>query len=100
MAFPFSHTVQILRMSSGVIFTFMHLADAFIQHNLHCIQDIFYLFNCFISYWTHDLGIDTLLCLSNSKAVAYTVYVINAKANWNGNYSNQHTQLNWPANGL
>ncbi len=76
MAFSFSHTVQILRINSGIIFTFMHLADAFIQSNLHCIQDIVCFFLSVIGFpgnWTHDLGIVTLLCLSNRKAVAYTV---------------------------
>ncbi len=30
----------------GIIFTFMHLADAFIQSNLQCIQDIQFLSVC------------------------------------------------------
>ncbi len=37
-------------------FTFMHLADAFIQSNLQCIQVIIFLSVCvFPGNWTHNL---------------------------------------------
>ncbi len=37
-------------------FTFMHLADAFIQCNLQCIQAIIFLSVCvFLGNWTHNL---------------------------------------------
>ncbi len=37
-------------------FTFMHLADAFIQSDLQCIQAIHFLSVCvFLGNWTHDL---------------------------------------------
>ncbi len=63
-------------------FTFMHLADAFIQSDLHCIQVSFYIF--FLSAFafpgnrTHDLGVAStmLYYLSYRKAVVVLISVM------------------------
>ncbi len=56
-----------------VTFTFMHLADAFIQSNLQCIQIRFYIFisSCLPGKRTHDPGVASAMpyYLSNRKAV-------------------------------
>ncbi len=40
-------------------FTFMHLADAFIQSDLHCMQVtvLHFISSCFPWEWNHDIGI-------------------------------------------
>ncbi len=43
-------------ISDNYTFTFMHLADAFIQNDLQSIQDIYLLVvHVFPGNWTHDL---------------------------------------------
>ncbi len=60
------------------IFIFMHLADAFIQSDLHCIQFTGFIFLSalpFPGYQIHDLGIASamLYYLSDRKAVFNTI---------------------------
>ncbi len=55
-------------------FTFMHLADAFIQSDLQCIQPIHFLSECvFPGNWTHNLlshrNIGLFIILSDSNSV-------------------------------
>ncbi len=57
-----------------VTFTFMHLADAFIQSDLHCIQVTVFTFLSALAFpgnRTHDLGVAStmLYYLSYRKAV-------------------------------
>ncbi len=57
-------------------FTFMHLADAFIQSDLHCIQvTVFYILSAlaFPGNQTHDLGVANAMLyhLSYRKDIIY-----------------------------
>ncbi len=59
-----------------VTFTFMHLADAFIQSDLHCIQVTVFTFLSALAFpgnRTHDLGVASAMLyhLSYRKAVIY-----------------------------
>ncbi len=57
---PF-HTT--LRLLSDFTFTFTHLADAFIQSDLQCIQDIIFFFHQYVC----SLGIEpTTFCAANA----------------------------------
>ncbi len=58
----------------------MHLADAFIQSDLHCIQvTVFYILSAlaFPGNWTHDLGVASAMLyhLSYRKAIYIYIYI-------------------------
>ncbi len=63
--FSYTHKMIILGDHSCVYiyaFTFMHLADAFIQSDLHCIQAIHFFFQ-----YVCSLGIEpTTVCAANA----------------------------------
>ncbi len=61
-------------------FTFIHLADAFIQSDLHCIQvTVFYILSAlaFPGNRTHDLGVASAMLyhLSYRKAICLNIKI-------------------------
>lgn len=44
------------QLSDYIHFTFMHMADTFIQSDVHCIQGLLFPW-----IWTHDLGVSTTM---------------------------------------
>ncbi len=65
-------------MTFYIYITFMHLADAFIQSDLHCIQvTVFYILSAlaFPGNWTHDLGVASAMLyhLSYRKATSNNI---------------------------
>ncbi len=65
---------------SKVTFTFMHLADAFIQSDLHCIRVTVFTFLSALAFpgnQTHDLGVASAMLyhLSYRKVARYTFQV-------------------------
>ncbi len=54
-------TTFFLQFTLKFTFTFMHLADAFIQSDLQCIQAIIFLFSFFLSMGKKRLHIFVLL---------------------------------------
>lgn len=62
-------TCVLYSKSSKAIFTFIHLADTFIQSDLHCIQGIYFLFFkkkkiplLSLENWTHNFCI-AVICV-------------------------------------
>ncbi len=68
-------------------FTFMHLADAFIQSDLHCIQvTVFYIWSAlaFPGNRTHDLGVASAMLyhLSYRKAIRKAIICYEMAHGW------------------
>ncbi len=70
-------------ISFYIYFTFMHLADAFIQSDLHCIQvTVFYILSAlaFPMNRTHDIGVASAMLYHLSYRKASVVAFLQAEA--------------------
>ncbi len=77
--YPCRHTFydRAFQINTFLHFTFMHLADAFIQSDLQCIQAIHFLSVCvFPGNWTHNLCAANAMLYHWATGTLHTEYTL------------------------